>query len=104
MQIADSENITIIILYKAQYYVYINVLYQLNKNLKRNLCDIQLCIIDDFQEEKVILIIFDLVITDQAEFIWESNWLNVTMIHAKDELILVIDVTVNETIQKNQTK
>lgn len=104
MQIADSENITIIILYKAQYYVYINVLYQLNKDLKRNLCDIQLCIIDDFQEEKVILIIFDLVITDQAEFIWESNWLNVTMIHAKDELILVIDVTVNETIQKNQTK
>lgn len=46
----------------------------------------------------------DLIITDQLEFVKESNRLNIVMSHAQDEFIIVINVSENKSIQNRHNK
>jgi len=94
----ESKHLAIISLYWAQQKVYYCALYWLQFKLKKkDLWAIQNKIIDSFQENEADIIILNLVITKKLGFMQEMNWLNVALTQVWDDLMIITDVSVNES-------
>jgi len=98
----DPKHLAIISPYRAQQEVYHRALYRLQSKLKeKDLRAIQNKTIDSFQGNEADIIILDLVVTKKLGFTREMNRLNVALTRARDGLVVITDVSANES-QNNQ--
>lgn len=92
LDLFEPGNLAIICPYRAQYEVYRRRIRQMETMMGKDFRAVQLDTIDGFQGKEAVIVVLDLVVTDNLGFTHELNRLNAALSRARNGSIIITNV------------